>query len=51
MAVVGAGPGGLAATIQLRRLPSIELSVYDQAQELKEVGAVSVFLDGADSRA
>lgn len=42
VAIVGAGPGGLAATIQLSRLPYVELSVFDQARELREVGAVSV---------
>ncbi|WOO80351.1 FAD-dependent monooxygenase SAT7 [Vanrija pseudolonga] len=39
VAIVGAGPGGLAAAIQFRRLPDIELSIYDQARELREVGA------------
>ncbi|KAH9848937.1 FAD/NAD-P-binding domain-containing protein [Lenzites betulinus] len=39
VAIVGAGPGGLAATIQLSRLPYVELSVFDQARELREVGA------------
>lgn len=41
VAIVGAGPGGLAAAIQFRRLPDVELSIYDQARELREVGAVS----------
>ena len=40
IAVVGAGPAGLAATIHFRRLPNIQLSVYDGTKELKEVGAV-----------
>ncbi|OJT14496.1 2-heptyl-3-hydroxy-4(1H)-quinolone synthase [Trametes pubescens] len=39
VAIVGAGPGGLAATIQLSRLKDVELSVFDQARELREVGA------------
>ncbi|WVQ72196.1 hypothetical protein IAR50_001742 [Cryptococcus sp. DSM 104548] len=39
VAVIGAGPGGLAATINLLRLPFVELSVFDQATELREVGA------------
>ncbi|ODN86831.1 salicylate hydroxylase [Cryptococcus wingfieldii CBS 7118] len=39
IAVIGAGPGGLAATINLLRLPFVELSVFDQATELREVGA------------
>jgi salicylate hydroxylase len=42
VAIVGAGPGGLAATILLQRLPFVELIVYEQATELREVGAVSV---------
>jgi salicylate hydroxylase len=41
IAVIGAGPGGLATTIHLRRLSSVKLSVYDQAKELREIGAVS----------
>ncbi|KAI0761074.1 FAD/NAD-P-binding domain-containing protein [Trametes elegans] len=39
VAIVGAGPGGLAAAIQLARLKDISLSVFDQARELREVGA------------
>ena len=42
IAVVGAGPGGLATAIHLLRLKDVELSVFDQARELREVGAVSV---------
>jgi threonine dehydrogenase-like Zn-dependent dehydrogenase len=41
VAIVGAGPGGLAAAILLSRLPFVELSVFEQARELREVGAVS----------
>ena len=41
VAIVGAGPGGLAATIHFRRLENVEVSVYDGARELREVGAVS----------
>ena len=47
IAVVGAGPGGLATAIHLLRLKVVELSVFDQARELREVGAVSV---GDDER-
>ena len=47
IAVVGAGPGGLATAIHLLRLKDVELSVFDQARELREVGAVSV---GDDER-
>ncbi|WWC57474.1 uncharacterized protein I303_100006 [Kwoniella dejecticola CBS 10117] len=39
IAIVGAGPGGLAAFIHFRRLPNVDLSVFDAAKELKEVGA------------
>lgn len=39
--VIGAGPGGLAIAINLRKLPFIDLNIYDQATELREVGAVS----------
>ncbi|OCF43458.1 salicylate hydroxylase [Kwoniella heveanensis CBS 569] len=39
VAVVGTGPGGLAAIINLRKLPYVELSAFDQAKELREVGA------------
>ncbi|KAL7419271.1 hypothetical protein Q5752_006108 [Cryptotrichosporon argae] len=39
VAIVGAGPGGLAASINLRRLDNVRVSVYDQASELREVGA------------
>jgi salicylate hydroxylase len=41
VAIVGAGPGGLAAAIQFLRLPGVELEVFEQARELREVGAVS----------
>lgn len=41
VAIVGAGPAGLAQIIHLRRLRGIDLSVFDGATELKEVGAVS----------
>jgi salicylate hydroxylase len=42
IAIVGAGPGGLAAAINLLRLPFVDLSVYDQTRELREVGAVRI---------
>jgi salicylate hydroxylase len=41
VAIVGAGPGGLSATILLHRLTFVNLSVFEQATELREVGAVS----------
>ncbi|WWC67382.1 uncharacterized protein I206_101290 [Kwoniella pini CBS 10737] len=39
VAVIGTGPGGLAAIIHLLRVPFVELSAFDQATELREVGA------------
>ena len=40
IAIVGAGPAGLAAIIHLSRTPQVDLSVFEGAKELKEVGAV-----------
>ena len=37
IAIVGAGIGGLAAAISLRRLPNVEVHVFEQAEELREV--------------
>lgn len=39
VAVVGAGPGGLATAIALSRIPNVEVAVYEQASVLREVGA------------
>ncbi|KZT51350.1 FAD/NAD(P)-binding domain-containing protein [Calocera cornea HHB12733] len=39
IAIVGAGPGGLAAAIALGRLPNVDLHVFDQARVLREIGA------------
>ncbi|ORY32265.1 FAD/NAD-P-binding domain-containing protein [Naematelia encephala] len=39
IAVIGAGPAGLAATIYFRRLDGVELQVFEGAKELREVGA------------
>lgn len=39
VAVIGAGPAGLGAAIEFQKLPFIALRVYEQAQELREVGA------------
>ncbi len=36
--VVGGGIGGLAAAIALRRA-GLEVSVFEQAEELREIGA------------
>ena len=43
VAVVGAGPGGLASAIFLQRLqgPRVHVDVYEKARELREIGAVS----------
>lgn len=40
IAIVGAGPGGLAAALQLSRLVDIDLSLFEAAKELREIGAV-----------
>lgn len=45
VAIVGAGPGGLAATIFLGRLDFVDLAVYDQATILREIGAVRFTLE------
>lgn len=39
VAIIGGGPGGLAAAISLSALPNIEISIYEQARELREIGA------------
>ncbi len=39
VAIVGAGPGGLATAIALAKIPNVEVAVYEQAGELREVGA------------
>ncbi|WWD21420.1 hypothetical protein CI109_105905 [Kwoniella shandongensis] len=39
VAIVGAGPGGLAAIINFLRVSGIDLSVFEGARELKEIGA------------
>lgn len=37
--IVGAGPGGLGAAIFLSRLENVEVKVFEQAKELREIGA------------
>jgi salicylate hydroxylase len=37
--IVGGGPGGLSTAIALSKLPNIEVTIYEQARELREVGA------------
>lgn len=39
IAIVGAGPGGLAAAIALQQIPNVEVTIYEQAKVLREVGA------------
>ncbi|KAF7594634.1 hypothetical protein BBP40_008724 [Aspergillus hancockii] len=39
VAVIGAGPAGLGAAIEFQKLPFVDLRVYEQARELREVGA------------
>ncbi|PLB54078.1 FAD/NAD(P)-binding domain-containing protein [Aspergillus steynii IBT 23096] len=39
VAVIGAGPAGLGAAIEFQKLPFVDLQVYEQAKELREVGA------------
>lgn len=38
IAVIGAGPAGLGAAIEFAKLPFVDVRVYEQAQELREVG-------------
>lgn len=39
VAIIGAGPGGLATAIALSRNAGVSVSVYEQASVLREVGA------------
>ncbi|GKZ85852.1 hypothetical protein AnigIFM56816_000697 [Aspergillus niger] len=39
VAIIGAGPAGLGAAIEFAKLPFVDLRVYEQARELREVGA------------
>ncbi|KAH7066594.1 putative FAD-binding monooxygenase, partial [Paraphoma chrysanthemicola] len=39
VAIVGGGPGGLATAIALSKKPNVEVTLYEQARELREVGA------------
>ncbi len=39
VAIVGGGPGGLSAAIALSKLPNVEVTIYEQARELREIGA------------
>ncbi|OSS43611.1 hypothetical protein B5807_11735 [Epicoccum nigrum] len=39
VAIVGGGPGGLGTAIALSKVPDVEVTIYEQASELREVGA------------
>lgn len=39
IAIIGGGPGGLGAAIALSTLTNVELTLYEQAHELREIGA------------
>jgi salicylate hydroxylase len=39
IAIVGGGPGGLSSAIALSKLPNVEVTIYEQARELREIGA------------
>ncbi|RAL13418.1 FAD/NAD(P)-binding domain-containing protein [Aspergillus homomorphus CBS 101889] len=39
VALIGAGPAGLAAAIEFAKLPFVEYRIYEQARELREMGA------------
>lgn len=39
VAIIGGGPGGLGTAIALSALPNVEVTIYEQAKELREIGA------------
>lgn len=39
IAIIGGGPGGLGAAITLSALPFVSVTLYEQATELREIGA------------
>lgn len=39
VAIIGGGPAGLGAAIALSALPNIQASLFEQAKELREIGA------------
>ncbi|KAK4540563.1 hypothetical protein LTR36_009093 [Oleoguttula mirabilis] len=39
VAIVGGGPGGLATAVALRAVPGLEVTLYERAEVLREVGA------------
>ena len=38
VAIIGAGPAGLGAAIEFAKLPFVDVRVYEQARELREIG-------------
>jgi len=39
IAIIGGGPGGLSSAITLSKLPHTHVTLYEQARELREIGA------------
>jgi salicylate hydroxylase len=39
VAIIGGGPGGLSSAIALAKLPNTTVTLYEQARELREIGA------------
>jgi len=39
VAIIGSGPAGLGAAIELSRLPFVEWDLYEQATAIREIGA------------
>lgn len=39
VAIIGGGPGGLGAAIALSAIPNVSVKLYEQARELREIGA------------
>jgi salicylate hydroxylase len=39
VAIVGGGPGGLSSAIALSKLEHVQVTIYEQARELREIGA------------
>lgn len=39
IAIVGGGPAGLGAAIALSALPDVRVTLFEQAHELREIGA------------
>jgi 2-polyprenyl-6-methoxyphenol hydroxylase-like FAD-dependent oxidoreductase len=37
--VIGGGIAGLSTAIALRQLPQVEVEIYEQADQLREIGA------------